>query len=51
MLIWPEFSLPPINLWVMPSLTYIEYKEDKVGSRVRFTSTIKYNPIYDIRVR
>lgn len=21
MLVWPEFKLPPINLWVMPRLT------------------------------
>lgn len=24
MLFWPEFKLPPINLWVMPSLKYNE---------------------------
>jgi len=26
MLFWPEFKLPPINLWVMPKLTAYEDK-------------------------
>ena len=34
MLIWPDISFPPINLWSAPKMT-INFDECRIGSKVR----------------
>lgn len=48
---WPDLTFPPINLWSMPCLTYIEFRETREGSKVRYTTIVKDNPLYKMRSR
>lgn len=46
---WPLLTFPPINLWSLPQLTYIEYKELQKGSKVIYSCRIVDNPLYKLR--
>jgi hypothetical protein len=48
-LYWPEFTIPSINLWVMPSLTYIDYTEKHIKGKKVYSMVVKDNPLYKLR--
>ena len=48
-LYWPEFTIPSINLWVMPSLTYIAYTEKIIKGKKVYSMVVRDNPIYTLR--
>lgn len=48
---WPILNLPPLNLWSMPSLTYIEYRESFHKGKKVYSTVIKDNPLYKLRAR
>jgi len=46
---WEDMTFPPINLWTAPSLTIIEFTTKGNHGKQRYSSTIKPNPLYELR--
>jgi hypothetical protein len=46
---WGDLTFPPINLWTVPSLTVTTYTVKGNHGKQRYSSTIKPNPLYELR--
>ncbi len=46
---WSEFTFGPVNLYVMPSLTYVEYIERYQKGKKVYSTIVKDNPLYKLR--